>query len=235
MLQLEVAVPKGYDRTAFATLAEDSKTLATGLAAAAATPELAARLGNPDCNPLRPGGHPPFGSYLLRHHASAPDECVREYGGHVLVFEPLEGPALDAESFGRFALLAYAGPLGGDGRLRRSQGGLRLAQAMLAAVMARLAPGTELELHLAPQRPWWALWQSRPRQGHPLSTDLPRCRPPCLDEAILTLRLLRSIEPRLYRRPATDAESRWDAGGAIAEHRIGESGGSNGSGDGRGE
>src|SRR5262249_62159784 len=62
--------------------------------------ESAARAaGNPGCDPLRPGGHAPFGTYRLREVRDVPDTRLRADGPPSLVFEPRSREALQAESF----------------------------------------------------------------------------------------------------------------------------------------
>src|SRR5207344_2783611 len=100
--------------------------VATGFATASASVEIAAKQGNAPCDPQRPWGHVPAGRYQLIASGPAPKGCEGEYGKHLLAFQPVSGAALDAESYGRLTLLAYAGPVDGSGRLRRTQGGLRL-------------------------------------------------------------------------------------------------------------
>src|SRR5215470_10075769 len=70
--------------------------------------------GNPDRDPLRPGGHAPLGTYRLREVKEVPEASRREYGSHSLVFEPRSGEALQAESFGRLALALHGGEMGED-------------------------------------------------------------------------------------------------------------------------
>src|SRR5262245_24501224 len=110
MLELNVRVHPGRDRTGIAVLRDGSRTYKTSPVAASATPAIAARRGNPACDPLRAWGHPPFGRYRLLTHLQARSDLHREYGTHLLLFEPASGQALEAESFGRLALLAYGGP-----------------------------------------------------------------------------------------------------------------------------
>ena len=202
MLTLKIEVPEARDRTAIATLRDGVKTLATDHAVASATPTLAAQHGNPDCDPLRLCGHPPLGRYRLLNRQRAPDH-VREYGSHILLFEPEAGPALDAESFGRLALLAYGGAKGRDNAMRRTQGGLRLSDTMLHAVVSRLSPGQTMKLELVPlrPRPWWQFWKSQ-MATEPLSgtvTDAPEA--PADELSLLETLLRKSV--RSERRPVS--------------------------------
>ena len=152
----------------------------------------------------------PRGDYSLVALAPTPAEAVTEYGSHLLAFEPQSGPALEAESFGRLVLLAYAGPSGRELQLRRTQGGLRLTVAMVNAIVSRLAADRDLHLRvealsLTPP-PWWAFWRPRPENVRPLSAEPPRLLAPPLDEATLAGHALRSGRRRRLRRydPDTD-------------------------------
>ena len=207
MLRLTVQVPEGRDRTAVAELRDGLKTVVSGTAAASSTPAIAAAHGNSVCDPLRPWGHPPFGVYRLLSHLAATVAEAREYGSPVLLFEPQSGAALDAESFGRLALLVYGGPAGRDGRLRRTQGGVRVTDAMLRIVAARLAAGAELELRLEPLRAprWWQFWRSRADTEELSQSVLAPLSPP-LDEASVLARLT-TAAPRRVQRAFDDADS----------------------------
>ncbi len=135
-------------------------------AAAAADRENAARLGNPENDPFLPGGPPPFGRYRLSHILSThdlPADVRAEYGPAVLVFEPLAGDAATAESHGRLLLLVHGGETGTDGRLRRTNGGVRLRDEDIRAlaVLARDAPPHDVTLVLEPMFVLWALWRQR--------------------------------------------------------------------------
>lgn len=124
MLLLEVLVPVKRDRAGLATLYDGARKLRQDAVCASAVEALAAARGNPQCDPLRPGGHPPLGRYRLLRRAPAPPGSEKEYGAELLVFEAEKGPALEAESFGRLGLLVYSGSSGADGG-RRSPAGRR--------------------------------------------------------------------------------------------------------------
>ena len=199
MLTLTVQVPAGRDSTAFATLRAGLKTIAAGPAVASATPAIGAAQNNPVCDPLRLWGHPALGSYrLLLHRATKPEQSA-EYGSHFLLFEPGSGAALDAESFGRLALLAYGGPSGRDRRMRRTQGGLRLSNQMLQAAVARLDAGEDMVLRLEPLSApaWWQFWK-RPVRTLPLSESAPALAPPA-DELSIMAQLLEAVPVRKRR------------------------------------
>jgi hypothetical protein len=204
MLALKIEVPAARDRTAIATLRNGLKTVATDNAVASATPALAAQHGNPGCDPLRLCGHPPLGAYRLLNQQRAQPDQVREYGSHILLFEPESGQALEAESFGRLALLAYGGVTGRDKAMRRTQGGLRLSDKMLHAVVSRLSPGGDMKLELVPLRPrsWWQFWKPL-METQPLSSSVPTALELATDELSLLETMLRKSVRRV-RRPVRE-------------------------------
>ena len=186
MLLLEVLVPVKRDRAGLATLYDGARKLRQDAVCASAVEALAAARGNPQCDPLRPGGHPPLGRYRLLRRAPAPPGSEKEYGAELLVFEAEKGPALEAESFGRLGLLVYSGSSGADGGRRRTQGGVRLGKGMMQAILERLGAQEKLQLSIealdAPV-PWWQFWKRRPPvQTSALSADPPRFSKPPLDE-----------------------------------------------------
>ena len=207
MLTLDISVPEGRDRAGIATLKDGWSTVATGSAAATVARELAARNGNARCDPMRPWGDPCAGDYLLIATAGVPDGCRTEYGGTLLAFEPQSGPALDAESFGRLGLALYAGPAGRDGRLRCTQGGVRLSDSLMALVVQRVEGGADvaLRISLLSSPSWWQFWRSMPALPA-LSGDKPHFAAPPLDEATLLAEAMRNAVSR-KRAPIGDDRS----------------------------
>ena len=208
MMKLRLQVPPDREGTAAATLALDGNVVAIDDAAASVHPLIAKKLGNADCDPLRAGGHPPFGAYRLHARRALEGEQRNEYGAHALAFEPTSGKALEAESYGRLGLLLYGGRLGKDGRVRRTQGGVRLTDALLDRVVSMLASGKDdLELELVPVKParWWAFWR-QPVRTHPLSAEPPGFSSAPLDE----LTLLQAMLASAPRRPRTVSDDRDD-------------------------
>ena len=200
MLKLEVLVSLKRDRAAVATLYDGSRKIRQDAAAATAVETLAAVHGNPQCDPLRPCGHPPLGTYRLLKRVPAPPGSEKEYGPELLVFEAEKGAALEAESFGRLGLLVYAGSSGADGGRRRTQGGVRLGKGMMQAILERLGPLGKLQLSIeafdAPV-PWWQFWKRRPPlQTAALSPDPPRFSKPPLDELTILAGLVTPRTPR---------------------------------------
>jgi hypothetical protein len=207
MLILEVLVPETRDGTAVMTLSDGTGKIREEAGVASAAPKLAAAHGNPDCNPLRPGGHPPFGSYLLLKHAGAPEGCALEYGTDILLFEAQNGPALEAESFGRLGLLVYSGPPGKDALPRRTQGGVRLSRQMMGEIVSRMGADGDMGLRIGPldaAPAWWQFWKRRhPMQPMPLSSEAPHLATPPLDELSLMTALLQGTHTRRRSRSET--------------------------------
>ncbi|HEX2829388.1 MAG TPA: hypothetical protein VHP37_23765 [Burkholderiales bacterium] len=210
MMKLRLQVPPDREGTAAATLNVGTLKIATGEAAATAHPLVAKKLGNADCDPLRVGGHPPFGAYRFVATRALEGEQRAEYGSHALVFEPVSGQALEAESFGRLGLLVHGGGPGKDGRLRKTQGGVRLSDALLERVMTTFIPTMDFVLELAPVKPaaWWAFWRASVRT-HPLSPEPPGLINAPLDEHTLVQAMLANA-PRRPRRTADDYDRRDD-------------------------
>lgn len=203
MLHLDVLVPEGRDRGAIAILSDGGQRIREEACVATA----AGAQGNADCEPLRPGGHAPLGSYLLLKQVPAPLDGRDEYGRHLLLFEPQDGQALQAESFGRLALLVYAGRAGRDALGRRTQGGVRLSEAMMRDIVARMGGGGDMALRIAtlPARAWWQFWKPRNTINPPaLSSDLPGPVAPPLDEASLLAALIAGVVTRRRNSAITD-------------------------------
>ena len=220
MLTLEIRVPLDRDRAAIATLRDGSRPIHQDDAAASALPSLAAALRNPGCDPLRPGGHPPLGTYRFVLRQAAPAGTEGEYGPDLLLFRGERGPALEAEAYGRLALLAYSGAPGADGHLRRTQGGLRLSREMMRAVVDHVGHSERLGLRIEaidPPSPWWRFWnRSQAVATRPLSTEPPHFVAPPVDEVSLLAHLL-SRMPIGQARPASesrDDRDRWDRSSA---------------------
>jgi hypothetical protein len=210
MLQINVRVPVDRSHTALVEIRSGMRPIAMGFAAASASSDIAAKHGNAPCDPLRPWGHVPAGGYQLIASGPAPKGCEGEYGKHLLAFQPISGAALDAESYGRLTLLAYAGPVDRNGQLRRTQGGLRLDPKVMDALVKGLASVPEVLLQIAPERPaaWWQFWKVAV-PAIPLSPEPPRFSVPPLDEASLAAAL--SAGKRRARPVAPQSDDRdWD-------------------------
>ena len=212
MLTLVVRVPESGELAGVATLWDGLTAVLSDRAVAAVSSGTAGRRGNPPGDPLRPFGPPPHGTYALVGLAPTPADGAGEYGSHLLAFEPQSGRALEAESFGRLLLLAYAGPPGRDTRLRRTQGGLRFTRALMTAIVSRVGPDTEVALRVEPltPAPWWAFWRRRTDNEQPLSGGIPRVMDAPLDEETLTAYVMQHGPRRPRRRRDPDTDTSWD-------------------------
>lgn len=197
MYRITVTVTPERELAAHMRLSNGSLTVYDDWAAASADPKCAARQGNPSLDPLRPGGHPPLGHYELVAQGTPPAGTENEYGRTLLLFEPVRGPALDAEAYGRLALLVYAGRMAPDSKLRRTQGGLRLSSTAMDYLLVGLGDDTPVELHieLAEPPPWWAFWR-KARVHPPLSARPPEFTASPTDEATLMTALMQNLRKR---------------------------------------
>jgi len=197
MLEIIVTVPPARNRAAHLCIVEGRHIVVEDWAVATVDPALAKRAKNAHADPLRPGGHPPLGRYELTAQGPVPTDAETEYGRSLLLFEPVSGEALDAESYGRLGMLVYAGRMAPDTRLRRTQGGLRLSGRAMDLLLTRLDANTpvELRIELTTKPPWWAFW--RKERVHPALSDRPpQFDVPPLDEATLLAALLQHSQRR---------------------------------------
>jgi uncharacterized membrane protein YgcG len=191
MLTLDIEVPSDRNGLARARLLDGEQLILADRAAASADIALAEKRGNTGASPLRPWGHPPLGGYSLLGHSAASGRQQAEYGEHLFVFEPTQGSANSAIAYGRVGLLVYGGAPGADKRMRRTQGGVRLAAKLLAELKARtVRANCKLIIRVLEQPPWWKFWQRKFRV-EPLSTTAVRPPAPPDDEMSLTAELLR--------------------------------------------
>ena len=125
--------------------------------------------GNPKRDPLRAGGHVPFGTYRLAGVREIPPESRDEYGPKAVAFVPTGGEALHAESYGRLDLLLHGGEPGPDGRLRATGGDLRVDDATLAQIARAASGGAEVTLEIVewPLGLWERLAGRRRRPSQP--------------------------------------------------------------------
>ena len=202
MLAIRVQVPEQRNRAGFVAIEDGFTTLIEDAAIATS--------GAGDGGSAH--DHPPFGRYELTARAPTPDGAQTEYGNEILLFEPVAGPALAAESYGRFYVLLYAGSAGRDALLRRTQGGVRLARRAMDVLLAHIRDETEVELSIesltAP--PWWAFWRRR-KTPPALSADPPHRTAPPFDEATIAAQMLRSAirRERSARRGERRDDDRW--------------------------
>jgi len=197
MLKVKVQVPEERERAGFVAIVDGFQTLIED--SAVATSGFA--------DPKRSqGDHPPCGRYELTAHAPTPGDAETEYGKEILLFEPVAGPALEAESRGRFGVLLYAGSAGSDRLLRRTQGGVRLSRRAMDVLLANIRDASEVELQIEALTPvpWWVFWRKR-RTPPSLSRDPPRLTAPPFDEATLAAQMLQSAIRR-ERKPRRDED-----------------------------
>lgn len=164
-MKLLIQVDPRRDREGSLALLDANDQVLLGPVAVCATADaaLARRANNAVCDPLRPGGHPPFGTYRLAKVDALEAAERSERGPYALSFEPVAGDALHAESFGRLLLDLHGGAPGSDGRLRATSGSLRVDDRVLEELALRLGGQVPCELHLeAVKESWWSrLFRSR--------------------------------------------------------------------------
>jgi uncharacterized membrane protein YgcG len=209
MLTLQLIVPRDRSGCAEATLIEyDQSVLYRGFAVASASLVIGARHGNADCDTHKPWGHPPCGAYDCTGRLQATPEQAAEYGLELWVFRGEYGAAALAGMNGRPAFLAYGGAAGADGLMRRTQGGFRLTDELMAAILRALTKGNEppdmkrlrIRLEEAEPPPAWQFWK-RKIVAPPLSATEPTLLTPADEEpslAVALLKRLTSKEPYGY-------------------------------------
>ncbi len=163
MLRLELKVPAHRNSLATATLKNGDRVIHSDHAVASATPAIAQQRGNASCDPRRLWGHPPLGRYEMLGQARASGAQQAEYGGTLFLFDPAYGAAALTVAHGRMGLLVYGGAPGADNRMRRTQGGIRLSNKMIAAIQKNLGSTADMQLTLEElQQPaWWKFWRSK--------------------------------------------------------------------------
>lgn len=211
MLELIVTVTPARDRAAGLRIVDGLRTLVDDWAIATVDPAAALRADNPKADPLRPHGHPPLGRYELTARGDAPQGTETEYGRTLLLFEPVSGEALDAESFGRLGLLVYAGRMAPDSRLRRTQGGLRISSMAMDLLLGRIEEHTAVELRIEPFEPppWWAFWR-KPVTPPAYSERPPQFDTPPLDETTLMAELLLRSRHRVRAQRLERDDDEWE-------------------------
>lgn len=141
MSTLLIVVPRGRAYCGRATLvsADGSPLAGPFRALATASQRIARKNGNATCDPLRPFGHPPVGSYLVagslpptyRH----PRRPARFGAVGALLLKATGGDALAAARLGRTFVVLHGGPLDAAKRLRLTRGGVRLSDPDLLSLL----------------------------------------------------------------------------------------------------
>ncbi len=210
MLTLKLTLPRDRGCYAVATLiGDDHSEMPRGFAVASASLVLGALHDNVDCNTHKPWGHPPSGTYNCVGRAQATPEQTAEYGPELWVFRGEYGSAALSGMYGRPAFLAYAGAAGADGLMRRTQGGFRLTDEMMAAILSALTKNGQLpdmkrfriRLEEAKPQPAWQFWK-RKIAAPLLSTTEPVQLSAPDDEPSLAAALLKQLTARIPRRRA---------------------------------
>ena len=204
MLTLELKIPAKRDALAVATLRDNDKIFHTDHAVATASPANAARLKNPACDPRRIGGHPPLGRYNLLGRARATGAQQAEYGNELFLFDPQYGDAYAAISHGRMGLLACGGALGADNLMRRTQGGIRLTNKMIAAILKHLGNNGDMNLTLVEliQPSWWQFWKRKIATPQWSTTELKPIQNPNDEISVID-----ALIKRFGRKPAYGAST----------------------------
>ena len=172
-MKLVVQVDPRRDREGTLTLRDAADRIVFGPVAVCATADqaVARQLGNAVRDPLRPGGHPPFGGYRFVKATPLEPDGHRARGPCALVFEPRTGDAVSAESHGRLLLELHGGAPASGGALRPTGGGLRVADEVVEELATRLRGDPACELELQAVRESW--WSRLVRRRRTLSDDEP--------------------------------------------------------------
>lgn len=140
MARLVIVVPATRDYCGRATIlaADGHALLAPFRLLATASVRVAARHGNPSCDPQLPFGHPAAGSYVVAGSLPPGSRHRRQqrYGRlGALLLQATGGEAMTATTNGRGLLALHGGPSDRKGRLRPTRGGLRIADRDLATLV----------------------------------------------------------------------------------------------------
>ena len=115
---------------------------------------LARAEGNPERNPLLPGGDTPLGEFsATRIVPSGPGTPYdgEEFGAAgVVLLEPRRGDAALADATGRFVLMIHGGAPSRNGALRPTDGSLRLANRDLRTLIGVLRQAGTVPCHCVP-------------------------------------------------------------------------------------
>lgn len=139
-----------HDRTAEGTIwaINDAARIAAGpeICLGKADNAAAKAHGNPQRFPVKPFGDHPLGRYrvtrIVRYGPTSDAKAFHSYGRGFLGLEPLAGDAATAKANGRTGLAIHGGAPNASGRLRPTNGCLRVPDAFAA----QLADLVEVEL-----------------------------------------------------------------------------------------
>jgi hypothetical protein len=141
MSTLLIVVPRGRAYCGRATVVGEAGDVVAGpfRTLATASARIARKKGNLTCDPLRPFGHPPIGSYVVVGSFPPSYQHPRRPGrfGAVggLLLKPTGGDALASLSFGRSLFILHGGPLDASKRLRPTRGGIRMSDPDLLSLV----------------------------------------------------------------------------------------------------
>ncbi|MGI3902908.1 MAG: L,D-transpeptidase family protein [Janthinobacterium lividum] len=148
-LNIVVELPSERDKTGVLSLKNSSgKTLAGPFPAYGRSDNKAAsRHGNTGRDPTHLFGDTPTGTYAVPRAVATGSGTAyipHSYGPNgALVLKPVSGQALAAAANGRTGLLIHSGDPGQQGRLRATNGCVRLSNADMAALMSAIAKAGE--------------------------------------------------------------------------------------------
>jgi hypothetical protein len=169
MGKLIIRLPGDRDYTGVLYLLGDEGNVVAGPFAVAgrAVDAVAATHGNKSRSPLVPYGDTPCGTYELTRLISLSGATAaqkREWGrAGVAVLEPKSGDAALADAAGRFAICIHGGEPSPDGRLRATNGSLRLTNEDQQDLMKALRGNEGMECE--------CLSGNRSRGSRRVSTD----------------------------------------------------------------
>lgn len=144
MSTLLIVVPRGRAYCGRATLVGADGNIGAGpfRTLATASARIARKNGNPTCDPLRPFGHPPVGSFIVAGSLPPTYRHPRRPGrfGAVgaLLLKATGGDALASLSLGRTLFVLHGGPLDAAKRLRLTRGGVRMSDPDLLSLLRAL-------------------------------------------------------------------------------------------------
>lgn len=143
MSEIKIILPPYAERTKLGklTVINNQKTVFTCQAYGKADGAAAEKADNPKRDPLKKCGDTPFGGYVFVVVKFNPldDKKLRTYGkGHIIRLEPKNGDAQKARLNGRRGLHIHGGALNVHGKLRPTNGCVRVSNEDMAAIIKAL-------------------------------------------------------------------------------------------------